>query len=308
MAEVEINIKYRRRPSIALMLSLIMPGLGHIYCGRIVKGLVFVLLNSIPFLGLLFTYASIGTITLLIMIFVSFGIFLTAIIDSYYIAKHTRLDYELKDYNRWYVYVLLIILSTFSSKEAALNFKNNYLEAFRMSTSSSMYPTIAPQDRFLVDKILYKKENPKRGDVVVFISPDNRNVSYIKRIVAVAGDTVEMKNNELYINCKKLERAKTGQLISNGPKHTEKGQVFIENNGQTEYKIFLADVNYAKEQGVADFAEITVPKNYCFVLGDNRNNSWDSRNFGPIPLATIKGKAEYIYWPAKDWSDFGKIQ
>lgn len=50
-----------------------------------------------------------------------------------------------------------------------------------------------------------------------------------------------------------------------------------------------------------------IPENHCFVLGDNRINSYDSRHFGPIPLATVKGRADYLYWPAKDWSRFGRI-
>ncbi len=84
------------------------------------------------------------------------------------------------------------------------------------------------------------------------------------------------------------------------------GEVFEEANGDSRYKIFLAGPPH--NQSPTDFAKITVPEHHCFVLGDNRNFSYDSRQFGPVPLATVKGKAEYLYWPAKDWSRFGRIK
>jgi len=75
--------------------------------------------------------------------------------------------------------------------------------------------------------------------------------------------------------------------------------------GNTKYTIFLAGPPH--NQASSDFAKITVPEHHCFVLGDNRNNSRDSRHFGPVPLATVKGRADYLYFPAKDWSRFGRL-
>jgi len=83
------------------------------------------------------------------------------------------------------------------------------------------------------------------------------------------------------------------------------GEVFEETNGKAKYKIFLAKPPHDNTSG--DFAKITVPEHHCFVLGDNRNLSRDSRHFGPVLLATIKGRADYLYCPAKDWSRFGRI-
>ncbi len=92
------------------------------------------------------------------------------------------------------------------------------------------------------------------------------------------------------------------------------GTLFVEENGEVKYEIFLFDTYDSKKLPdkwpdlKSDFPETKIPKNHCFVLGDNRNLSEDSRQFGPIPLATVKGRADYLYWPAKDWSRFGPVK
>jgi signal peptidase I len=168
-----------------------------------------------------------------------------------------------------------------------------------------------PNDRILANKNAYNRTDPKRGDLVVHICPFNRHWNYIKRVVAVAGDTVEVKDNQLYVNSYKLIRRKLPESTLDNIRITVegqplKGEVFEETNGNMKYNIFLAESPHHKTTG--DFEKITVPEHHCFVLGDNRNLSRDSRDFGPIPLATIKGRADYIYWPAMDWSQFGKIE
>lgn len=197
-------------------------------------------------------------------------------------------------------------MSTGSSTQIAFNVRSSLVEAFRV-TAVSMHPTIAYGDRFLANKIAYNKSDPERGDVIVFKSPENRRWNWVKRVVAIAGDIVEMKDNELYINGQKLERESVGQSSCDSPKETVQGELFLEENGQAEYQIFLADIDKEKKEFIANFPETTIPKNHCFVLGDNRNLSRDSRHFGPVPLATIKGRADYLYFPAKDWSRFGRI-
>ena len=313
MTETAAITQNKRYPWLAVTLSLIMPGLGHIYCGRIIKGLILSFLAGLPFLFVMFIMTINKTPFIILIavvgLFAHILVHLTAIIDSGYTAKHTRGDYKLKDYNRWYVYILLVLMSTGGSIDLAFNIKENYMEAFYIPVASN-YPTMIPGDRFLANKLAYKTNDPKRGDMIVFLNPENRRINYIERIVAVEGDTVEIKDGELCINDEKLQRKKLAlstldniRIKINGD--ALEGDVFEESNGDTKYKIFLAQAPHNKTSG--DFAKITVPKYNCFVLGDNRNNSRDSRHVGPIPLATIKGRADYLYFPAKDWSRFGKI-
>jgi signal peptidase I len=311
MTELTADKKHRRKPLTAIVLSLIMPGLGHVYCGRIVRGIILAFLSSI-FIPVIFgtlsvSQYSVRIVVIIVSLFASLVVWLVAIIDSWYTARHTADNYTLKDYNRWYVYIILILMSTGSSTQIAFNVRASLVEAFRI-TAVSMHPTIVYGDRFLANKIAYNNSDPERGDVIVFKSPENRRSNWVKRVVAIAGDTVEMKDNELYINGQKLERESVGQSSCDSLKGAVQGELFLERNGQTEYKIFLADIDKEKMDFIADFPQTTIPKNHCFVLGDNRNLSRDSRHFESVPLATIKGKADYLYWPAKSWSRFGRIE
>ena len=200
-------------------------------------------------------------------------------------------------------------MSTSSAVEMALNVRDNIAEAFRC-VGVANYPTVVPGDRIMANKLAYKNSDPKRGDFVVFSDPDNRQINFSKRVVAIAGDSVEIKDNQLYINDKKLERQKLPQSvldkirIESSGKPLE-GDVFYEVNGNAKYKIFIE--KQSNDEPSQDFAKITIPANHCFVLCDNRNQAKDSRQFGPIPIATIKGRVNFLYCPAKDWSRFGRI-
>jgi signal peptidase I len=314
MDEQVVQNRYKRRIWLAVLLSLIMPGLGQVYCGRLKRGLVLNFLNILPLpiiIGLFSLSDSPALMQIVIVLILAGGMVqLTAIIDSAYLAIRAAAGYQLKDYNSPVVYALLVLIVTGGSIGSALYIRGQGLEAFRVPTASC-YPTIVPNDRILANKNAYNRYNPERGDLVVHICPFNRHWNYIKRVIAVAGDTVEVKDNQLYVNDRKLPRRKLPESTLDNIRITVegkllKGEVFEETNGGVKYNIFLAEPPHDKTIG--DFEKITIPEHHCFVLGDNRNLSRDSRDFGPIPLATIKGRADYIYWPAKDWSHFGKIK
>ncbi|TCP70680.1 signal peptidase I [Baia soyae] len=141
----------------------------------------------------------------------------------------------------------------------ALLIRGFVLEPFHVS-GPSMQDTLASNDKVMVNKLIYKVRDPKQGEVVIFHSKDK--VDLIKRIVALPGETVEVKNNQLLVNGKEVKESYLGSSTK-----------------------------------TTDFAPVKVPNGQVFVLGDNRSNSTDSRVFGPVSTSEIVGKASFVYWP-----------
>ena len=247
MTDVMEKSKTRRKPWIAVVLSAILPGLGHIYCGQIVIGVALMFAVSLFFPVLIFDVnrvkpttadAQNGLLIMFSLMTVLVGI--VALIDSYRQARRTRYDYQLKDYNRWYVYLALTVIFCGGGVGYSLQIRDKYIEAFYVP-SDSMVPTIFNGDRVLANKTAYRAADPGRGDIVLFANPDNRHQNYIKRVVALAGDTVEIKDGQLYINDKKLERTQVAPLTFKAIQGDAKGTIFLEKNNGAEYRIFLAD-------------------------------------------------------------------
>jgi len=128
--------------------------------------------------------------------------------------------------------------------------------------SGSMEPTLMVDDRILVAKFLYRFEPVQRGDVIVFRYPLNPSRDFVKRVIGLPGQHVQLKEGVVYVD---------------GARVSEKG--------------------YTIRPDFGNYGPITVPPNEYFVLGDNRNNSEDSRFFGYVPRANIIGRAVFIYWP-----------
>lgn len=140
---------------------------------------------------------------------------------------------------------------------------------------NSMYPTLHERDRLFANKIPLYFSGPKRGEIVVLKAPDATNKDYIKRVIAVGGDTVSIIDGKVYLN---------GQLLE---------EDYIEEGAYTH----VYDQNYWE-----------VPEGYVFVLGDNREEgaSKDSRYFGCVPVDSIKGITTFRYYPFNH--RFGKIE
>lgn len=128
--------------------------------------------------------------------------------------------------------------------------------------SQSMEPTLKPGDRVLVSKFIYKFTKPSPGDVIVFVAPNGDGRDFIKRIVAVEGDVVQVKDGELFVNGK----------LAGGKYETMPGDF-------------------------SNWGPQKITKNHVFVMGDNRPNSMDGRVFGPLPESNILGRAFMVYWP-----------
>jgi len=148
--------------------------------------------------------------------------------------------------------------------------------------SRSMVPTLLVGDHILVNKFMYGVKipllrktiipvsDPKRGDIVVFIFPKDRSKDFIKRVIGVSGDKIEIKNKKIFINDKEYKDS---------------------------YGIYSDNIIYpASIQTRDNFGPVTVPGKSIFVMGDNRDESLDSRFWGFVNLKDVEGKAFIIYW------------
>jgi signal peptidase I len=163
----------------------------------------------------------------------------------------------------------------------ALFIRTFIVQAFKIP-SGSMKPTLQIGDHILVNKFLYGVKipfvrktliplgKPERGDIVVFIYPEDRSKDFIKRVIAVEGDTVEIRNKKIFLNGKPAD---------------DKHGVYADS------VIFPASI-----QPRDNFGPVTVPKDTIFTMGDNRDQSYDSRFWGFVDLKDVMGKAFIIYW------------
>ena len=134
-----------------------------------------------------------------------------------------------------------------------------------------MMPTLEDQERVFINKFVYRLEPIERGDVIVFRYPRDTSKSYIKRVIAVAGDRVKIEDGLVYVNDRQLAEIYVPRMY----------------------------------EDVRSYPETVVPPHAYFVMGDHRNLSNDSRDFGPVDERYIYGKAVFGYWP---FAKLGKLR
>jgi signal peptidase I len=133
-----------------------------------------------------------------------------------------------------------------------------------------MQPNFEEGERLVINKLVYRLHQPERGDVIVFHPPGNQQADYIKRVIGLPDESVEIKGGKVYIH---KEDGNVEQLVE----------------------------PYITELATRDFRGDKIPENEYFVLGDNRNHSNDSRNFGSVSREKIIGKAWLSIWPPSEW-------
>ncbi|AFZ13068.1 signal peptidase I [Crinalium epipsammum PCC 9333] len=142
----------------------------------------------------------------------------------------------------------------------------SFVAEARYIPSGSMLPTLQINDRLIIDKLSYKFKNPQRGDIVVFnptetLEKQNFHDAFIKRVIGTPGDKVEVKGGRVYVNDQALRE------------------------------------KYIEEEPHYNWGPVTVPSHSYLVLGDNRNNSYDSHYWGFVPTEKIIGRAAVRFWP-----------
>ncbi|HEY5958387.1 MAG TPA: signal peptidase I [Polyangiaceae bacterium] len=277
----------KRQPLVAKLLSLVVPGLGHFYLGR-----------PVPALGLLVAHVALGSLATLTVVggLPNLGalclvaapwccVWIGGAIWAFRSARYASTNGVAAEYQRPYVYVLVGLLALPNTLGWTLAVRAQAAEMFRIP-SASMLPGINPGSRIIVNKLVYRNSAIRRGDRVVFINPNARHTKYIKRVVALAGDVIEMQGDELIVNGRRLEYSDVGESAS--------GRLRVEHNGEIAYPVLVTAMDATKQQP-ASFAAQTVPNGHCFLMGDNRHHSEDSRVHGTVPLSDVIGRVEWVF-------------
>jgi signal peptidase I len=236
---------------LAFFLADIIPGLGQMYVRKWLWGAVF-MATSVPLL-------LVGMKSRLLAGSL-WAVFSAAVCFHAYVSARTRRERSNKVIS---IVATVIFCSHLSSGCYRYAFKAYLVEAFRI-TAESMRPTLIPGDRLLVRKNM--SYVPKRDDIVVFKSPNDPGIPWIKRIAALPDETVEIAHESLFINGCKVPYRPIKSI-----EHFNKG--------------FGLEKPYK------------VPANHIFIIGDNTTNSEDSRSFGAIPVSDVIGRVYKIYWP-----------
>jgi len=186
------------------------------------------------------------------------------------------------------------------------------VEAFTIP-SGSMVETLAIGDFIFVNKMAYRTEvpytalgirvpgggttikewrRPERGDIIVFRFPTDQKVDYIKRVVGLPGDTVELRQNQLLVNGNQYQRTYQKKVAYQDQRcQSGSAAMYLEDSGDRQYSVLLAEGSNPFE----NFGPIRVKEGHLFMMGDNRDNSSDSRAWGQVPIEYVKGRALFVW-------------
>jgi len=274
-ANVNTSVMYGtspRDPLTALLLSF-CPGLGQHYAGYLKRGiLLYISLIIVSWLAA-FAFMSIQSRLSVVLLCVPFvGVGLIAF-DAWSCARRQPRDYRLQWFNRPWIYAMVFLTLLFTVNPL-MDFLvgRQVVRAFFMN-SSSMSPTILDRDIVLVDKMAF----PKRGEIALIKLGKSKTTAsltqviddqLIKRVIAIPGDTLEIRNDEVWVNGKKID------------------EPYAHFNGTLRLNSMQA----------SNFGPKPVPAKSYFVMGDNRHESIDSRILGFIPEDQIGGTVTKLFW------------
>jgi signal peptidase I len=248
----------RRKPWIAALLSLLLPGVGHMYSGALERGFIVLCVWWIIVVAM---FALTAILPAWIGAFLPYVLILAGLaavmIDAARTARRAPRPFIPQSYNRWYVYLVVPVLAgpTIFGPIAALVRKNFY-EAYKIPTIS-MAPTILSGDYIYATRL---RGAVQRGDNVVY---HHHGVKFVKRVVGLPGDTITMRNERVFVNARPT----------------------------VEPYVTLSD-----DDPRANWGPLVVPTHSYFVLGDNRGQSVDSREYGPIDADSVTQRPIGIYF------------
>jgi len=276
-----------RKPLLALAAGLVMPGLGHLYTGDGVRGACCLLLGAlvVPAAARLALHAPVRALCFILFagVAATIALYVGSAIAAYRRA-HRLPEAPLRSWQRPAVYVLYVVTAAvFVLAPLTAAVRDGVVETF-VVPSASMMPNVLPGDRILADKTVGRPGGTRlwRGALAIFVNPNDRALIFIKRVIALPGDRVDIDGAEVRVN---------GQSLAVTPAGGAPG-VAYERGDHGPYAVL------PRAAAGGPPIHLTVPDGQALVLGDNRAASLDSRAFGTIPLADVKGVARQVWFSA----------
>ena len=281
-----------RRPWIAAGLSLVLPGLGHLYVGRPAAGVAASLLGvlAIVLLYVGAVWIPLAPLNVALPVLMIPLVWVGVPVHAALIARRVGSDYTLKPYNRWYIYAGLYSVLGVLVYPALPDFlRTHFVEAFRIP-SGAMEPTTQIGDFLYVAKWPEDQRRPAHGRIVVFEAVDEPGLKVMKRVLGMPGDTLSMRSGELSRNGHLVPEP---YVVHTDPRRSEGP---IQRAKMREWQIqHLANPASEYAPDIQDWGPIVVPVDSFFGLGDNRDASYDSRYYGFAPFAGVIGRPTVIY-------------
>ena len=282
-----IDVKHSRRPWIAFLVGIAAPGVGHIYAGNAKRGVLGWLFFAAAFgtmLVLMYTLP-LGTISIPIGIAIGFGTWLAVAIDAEAVARRASPDFQPRWYNRWYVYLGLIL-----ALRLVGDLPERIIDAYRIP-SDSMCPALCRGDLLFAKKTRSATTAPSRFQVLVYRSPVDPDLEVLKRVAGVSGDTLAMVDGHLFVN----GVAAADDLMA--PINDEEALESTDDDMAWHLPYLVGDstdLDYRPTLGT--WGPLVVPPDSVFMLGDARDGSYDSRYYGFVANANVTGRAHVIYY------------
>lgn len=271
-----------RRVWVAVVFTLFSAGLGHLYAGALRRGLAvaFGMVGlGVAILASSWLSTFRGLVTAVVVVL---GALLAVVIDAARVARRRRFEPRAR-FQHWAVYLGFWLVLSFVVSPALEPFFR--IKSFRIA-AGSMEPTLVVGDRVMADLQAFRHsatrgEGPARGDVVLFADPKDPKSTLTKRVIGLGGERIELRDKKVFIDGAPLEDP---WGVHNDP------IVYSASEGL---------------QGARDNpAPLVIPEGSVYVMGDNRDHSFDSRFLGPVPLEMLRGKLLYIYF-SQDRSRIG---
>jgi signal peptidase I len=286
----------------AFFLSVVTPGLGQVFNGQFWKGIS----GLIGLYGILLLSTAIGLVHsfngLIVYMIVSLSACAFLLGEAVLTAvRQVKLGQRPTHTWRSYLVGVSLLLITVFVFPGVVPDRMPGVRAYKM-VANSMSPTLDSEDRIIADMRYYRKHMPQRGDLIVFEFPFQGHPLYIKRVIAVPGDRVKIVDLQVYVNGQRSSEpyifhdtaVASEPFANNFPPHSPE---YLQADMQPEWAAEI--FKYIHDD------EITIPADKYFVMGDNREHSWDSRYWGPIARDKIFGKGLYVYW-SEDKSRIGQ--